>query len=145
MYTSMQSGAYEGKECITCIEYSGSIEKQSTVYSRKFLHGANLHCLMDGPNYGENKNCKCLNGRKDDVLCECGVHVASATLVLGMWPTVALPFTTAMADGSAVLKGSHKLFIDNNTPDVSVDMIASDHRIHSNFSSHRYFLVIWAW
>ena len=31
---------------------------------------------------------------------------------------------------------------DINTPDVSVDVIASDHRVHCNFSSHSYFLVV---
>lgn len=53
--------------------------------------------------------------------------------------------TWLMATGSACsverFSFARKLFIDNSTPDVSVDVIDSYHRVHSNFCSHSYLLV----
>ena len=67
--------------------------------------------------------------RKVTSLCGGGVHVACVRWNMVL---VASPFTIVMANGSAVLKASRKLFINKNNPDVSVNVRVSDHCVHIN-------------
>ena len=85
------------------------------------------------------KNNECSNGRDDDIICGHGIHVAHARWEHGL-QLHHFSQQRWQRDPSVEMFALHnKLFTDNSTPDVCVDMVASDHRI---LSSHSYFLVL---